>query len=196
MRNTIIYAFLLGCLALLGFARTGNAQLMRAKELFTKADSLRGQLTFLRSCYDVKYYHLDIRVDIPHKAISGSNLFVFEAVEDFNKLQFDLFDNLSVDSVIYQGKLLPFTRTYNAVFVTFPRVIEKGKLDSFTVHYAGSPVQATRAPWDGGLVWKTDKNGLPFVATAVQGLGASAWWPNKDHLSDEADSMLISVANV
>src|SRR5690606_21154672 len=47
--------------------------------------------------------------------------------------------------------------------------------------------------WDGGFVWGKDDNGVDFIATACQGLGASAWWPNKDHQSDEVDSMLLTV---
>ncbi len=173
---------------------SANGQLMKAKEIYSKADSLRGKLTPLRTCYDIQYYHLDVKVDIDQKFISGSNLFKFKAVDRFQKLQFDLFDNLSVDQVLYQGKPLPFSREYNAVFVEFPGFIEKGKVDSFTVHYSGHPIQATRAPWDGGFDWKKDSKGKPWVATACQGLGASVWWPNKDHQSDEVDSMLISVA--
>ncbi|WP_243403269.1 M1 family metallopeptidase [Sphingobacterium haloxyli] len=171
-----------------------TAQLMKAKEIFNVADSLRGTLTPLRTCYDIKYYHLDIKVDINNRFISGINLFKFESVEDFDKLQFDLFENLSVDRVEYQGKELPFERSYNAVFVDFPNIIHKGKIDSFKVHYSGHPIAATRAPWDGGFDWKIDSKGKPWVATACQGLGASVWWPNKDHQSDEVDSMLISVA--
>ncbi len=171
-----------------------QAQLMKAKDIYNKADSLRGELTPPRTCYDIQYYHLDVKVDIDKKFISGSNLFKFQAVERFNKLQFDLFDNLSVDKVEYKGKSIPFSREYNAVFVDFPDYIEKGKLDSFTVHYSGNPIQATRAPWDGGFDWKKDSNGKPWVATACQGLGASVWWPNKDHQSDEVNSMLISVS--
>lgn len=173
---------------------TAKAQLMLAKDLFTKADSLRGQLTPLRTCYDVQYYHLDIQVDIDKKYISGSNLIRFKTVEDFKTLQIDLFDNLSIDRIVYRGKNLKFDRQHHAVFVHFPKKIKRGKTDSFTVYYSGNPIQATRAPWIGGFDWKKDSNGKPFVATAVQGLGASAWWPNKDHQSDEPDSMRISVA--
>ncbi len=189
IRTKSIFLGMLLCAA----SYSAEAQLMKAKELYSKADSLRGELTALRTCYDIQYYHLDVKVDIDNKFISGSNLFKFEAVERFNKLQFDLFDNLSVDKVEYKGKSLPFTREYNAVFVDFPEYIEKGKVDSFTVHYSGNPIQATRAPWDGGFDWKKDSNGKPWVATACQGLGASVWWPNKDHQSDEVKSMLISV---
>jgi len=171
-----------------------HAQLLQGKNLFSKADSLRGTLTPLRTCYDVLYYHLDVRVDIGERFISGTNQFRFRAAEGFRRLQFDLFDNLSVDKVTHNGQNLPFEREHNAVFVDFPADIPKGKIDSFTVHYSGHPIAATRAPWDGGFDWKTDSNGKPWVATACQGLGASVWWPNKDHQSDEADSMLISVA--
>ena len=184
---------LLGLMLMAG-TQVGHAQLMKAKEIYTKADSLRGELTPLRTCYDIQYYHLDIKVDIDNKFISGSNEFKFKVVDRFNKLQFDLFDNLSVDKVVYKGKELPFTREYNAVFVTFPNFLEKGTEDSFTVFYSGNPIQATRAPWDGGFDWKKDSKGKPWVATAVQGLGASVWWPNKDHQSDEVNGMMISVA--
>ncbi|GHE30855.1 peptidase M1 [Sphingobacterium griseoflavum] len=167
---------------------------MKAKELFSKADSLRGTLTPLRTCYDIQYYHLDVKVDIENRFISGSNLFRFKATTDFTKLQFDLFENLSVEKVLYRGESIPFERAYNAVFVTFPQTIEKGRVDSFVVHYSGNPIAATRAPWDGGFDWKTDSYGKPWVATACQGLGASVWWPTKDHQSDEVDSMMVSVA--
>ena len=52
---------------------------------------------------------------------------------------------------------------------------------------------ANRAPWDGGVVWARDSAGAPWVATAVQGLGASAFWPNKDTQADERDSQRVAV---
>ncbi len=171
-----------------------HAQLLQARKLFRRADSLRGQLTPLRTCYDINYYHLDVRIDPDKRYLTGSNLFLFTATTDFNRLQFDLFDNLRLDSVLYDGQQLPFEREYNAVFIDFPQPIANGKLDSFTVFYSGHPIQAKRAPWDGGFDFKKDSNGKHWVATACQGLGASVWWPNKDHQSDEVDSMLISIS--
>jgi len=171
-----------------------QAQLLKARDIFNRADSLRGQLTPLRTCYDINYYHLDVRIDPDKRYINGSNLFRFTATADFGRLQFDLFDNLRVDSVVYHGQQLPFKREFNAVFIDFPEAIGKGKVDSFTVFYAGNPVQAKRAPWDGGFDFKKDSNGKHWIATACQGLGASVWWPNKDHQADEVDSMLISIS--
>lgn len=182
----------LSALLLLGFQ--SMAQPLHKRTAFTTADTLRGMLSPLRSCYDINYYHLDIRVDIDQQHISGSNEFAFTATQDFKRLQFDLFSNLKVEKVIYQDKELTFSRSFNAVFVDFPGNIKKGRKDRFTVFYSGKPIVAKRPPWDGGFIFSKDKSGKPWVSVACQGLGASSWWPNKDHQSDEVDSMLISVS--
>ena len=182
-------------LLLAAVTKNSVAQLfVPANQLFSRADSLRGQLTPLRTCYDINYYHLDVKVDPDKRYISGSNRFQFTATTDFTRLQVDLFDNLRVDSVVYRDQQLAFKREFHAVFIDFPQTIGKGQRDSFTVYYSGNPVQAKRAPWDGGFDFKKDSNGKHWIATACQGLGASVWWPNKDHQSDEVDSMLISIS--
>lgn len=181
-------------LAFAFFTQFAHAQLMAAKDKFSRADSLRGNLTPLRTCYDVNYYHLDVKVDIDKKFISGSNEFRFTATQNFSKLQFDLFANLEVEKVVYKGRSLEFKREFNAVFVDFKEEIKKGAKESFTVFYSGNPVIAKTPPWDGGFIFSKDKSGNPWVSVACQGFGASSWWPNKDHQSDEADSILISIS--
>ncbi|MEO8795267.1 MAG: M1 family peptidase, partial [Daejeonella sp.] len=161
---------------------------------FSRADSLRGNLTPLRTCYDINYYHLDLKINIDEKFISGSNLFRFTATQDFNKLQFDLFENLEIEKVIYKGKNLKYRREFNAVYLEFPDEIKKGTIEEFTVFYSGKPTIAKRAPWDGGFVFSNDETGKPWVAVACQGFGASSWWPTKDHQADEVDSMMISIS--
>ncbi|MDB5061789.1 MAG: peptidase [Mucilaginibacter sp.] len=171
------------------------AQLGAKKEVFTRADTLRGSLTSpLRTCYDINYYHLDVKFDIDNKFISGNVLFKFTAEQDFTRLQFDLFSNLKLEKIVYKGKELPYTREFNAVFVTFPQAITKGSKDQFTVYYSGNPVIAKRAPWDGGVEYHVDSLGHNWVSTACQGMGASVWWPTKDQQADEVDSALISIS--
>lgn len=163
------------------------------EKTLSRADTLRGMLTSLRSCYDINYYHLDVKVDIDKKNISGTSLFKFTAVEDFKKLQFDLFKDLKIEKIIYKNQTLPFIREFSAVFVEFPHTIQKGNVQEFTVFYSGRPVIAVNPPWDGGFIFSKDQSGKSWVGVSCQGLGASSWWPNKDHQSDEVDSMLISV---
>lgn len=161
---------------------------------FTRADTLRGSLRPERTCYDVLYYHLNIRVDPGEEYISGYNELSFRAVDDFSRVQVDLFENMRVDSIVWEGRRLKYRREYHAVFIDFPETVRKGAQGTFRFYYSGSPVTAARAPWDGGFVWSADKEGRPWAAVACQGTGASLWWPNKDHQSEEPDSMLISIA--
>ena len=179
---------------LLPFLLKAQAQVASDKAIFSRADSLRGSLRPLLSCYDINFYHLDVKFNLDEKFISGSNQFKFTAVQDFNRLQFDLFANLTIEKIIYRQRSLPYTREGNAVFVTFPKAIKQKTKDEFTVFYSGKPAVAARAPRDGGITFDTDTLGKAFVATTCEGTGASIWWPNKDHLSDEVDSMAISIS--
>lgn len=160
---------------------------------FTKADTLRGMLTPLRTCYDVTYYDLKVKLDIPKRSISGKNTFHFKVKQDFKTCQIDLFDNMVIEKIEYKGRPIFFKRQYHAVFLTFPTELKAGTMDSFTVHYNGRPKEAVRAPWDGGFVWRKDKEQNDWVGVACEGIGASLWWPLKDHLSDEPDSQSISI---
>ena len=186
------FNFLLLFLSLFSL-QTFSQSNLTSKKNFTRADSLRGTLSPLRSCYDVNFYHLDLKVDIDKQFISGSNLIRFTATRDFNKLQVDLFDNFEIQQITFKGRELTFTTEYDAVFIEFPEVIKKGAVEELAVFYSGNPIIAPNAPWDGGFIFTEDSSGAPWVAVACQGLGASSWWPNKDHQSDEVDSMLISI---
>ena len=192
MKNIITTIVFIG---LFGSSLISCAQLMEKKERFTKADTLRGSNTSpYRTCYDINYYHLDVKIDPKERFISGSNLFKFTATNNFKTLQFDLFDNLIIDKIIYHNQELKGKREFNAVFLTFPKEILKGKQDSFLVYYSGKPTVAKRAPWDGGFVFAKHDGDKDWIATACQGVGASIWWPNKDQQADEVDSALISIS--
>ena len=177
------YTFLLLSVLVAGF--------VQAQE-FTLADTLRGTLSPLRSCYDVTYYDLQLDVNIDNKSISGVNHIHFQNKADFITFQFDLFENMVIDSIVFEKDTLPYSRLYAAVFILFPREMKNGGEGAISIYYHGVPTAAKNAPWDGGFVWKQDENKKPFVGVACEGTGASLWWPNKDHLSDEPDSMRIS----
>ncbi|MFT5918987.1 MAG: aminopeptidase N [Granulosicoccus sp.] len=181
----MINRLILGLLLLSGFNAIGQD--------FTRADTLRGSLSEIRSCFDVTFYHLDIKLDIENQSLSGSNEIRFTATSTFDSLQIDLFENMEVDSIAFEGKALEYNREFTAVYVKMGRTIMKSEQAYFEVFYHGSPIIAKNAPWDGGFVWKKDFQGNPWVGVACEGDGASLWWPNKDHLSDEPDSMRISL---
>jgi len=159
---------------------------------FTLADTLRGELSAIRSCFDVTYYDLQLTVDVESRSIEGVNHIHFRNEADFDSIQIDLFANMEIDSIRFQDQNLDFTRLFDAVFVSFPNGMAKGNEGQISVYYHGQPVTAKKAPWDGGFVWSKDSAGNPWIGVACEGTGASLWWPNKDHLSDEPDSMRIS----
>lgn len=158
----------------------------------TLADSLRGRLSPARTCFDVHYYHLSVQVVPDQKRIEGQNEMHFIVEEPTDSIQVDLFDNMQLDSIVWNGSQLPFRRVHHAVFVHFPKTLAVGANEQVVMYYQGEPIAAKNAPWDGGFVWKEDENGKPHIGVACEGIGASLWWPNKDHLSDEPDSMRIS----
>jgi len=167
---------------------------------FTRADTLRGTLSELRSCYDVLLYDLDVKVDIDKKFISGSNTIKFLANNDFKKLQIDLFENMKIEKIEFStsadeehSQELKYNREFNAVFVDFPDTIKKESVGFLKIYYSGKPQSAKHPPWDGGFSWDKDKEGNPWVGVSCQGTGASLWWPCKDHQSDEPNEMLIRV---
>lgn len=160
---------------------------------FTKQDTLRGSITPERAWWDLTYYHLDIAVDLDNKFIKGSNTIEYKVLEPNKKLQVDLQSPLRITKVLQNGKELTFSSEGSAHFINLIDKQRKGKINSVKVYYEGNPKEAVNAPWDGGLSWTRDSNGKHFAATSCQGIGASIWWPNKDHMYDEVDSMLISV---
>ena len=164
-----------------------------AQEPFTEQDTLRGSITPERAWWDLNFYHLDIKVDPDNKFISGSNTIRYTVLEEKQMLQVDLQPPLKIEKITQDGKDLKFTSNINAHFVNLEKPQVKGAINEIKVSYSGHPKEAVRAPWDGGFSWKKDVNGNHFVATSCQGLGASVWWPNKDHMYDEVDSMAISV---
>lgn len=159
---------------------------------FTKADSLRGMMRLERACFDVNYYHINIDFDLDQRSLDGYVDMHFEVKKPSRTIQVDLYRNMQLDAVKWGNMDLKYRRIEDAVFVDFPSHLRVGSTQMIRMHYKGNPTVAKNAPWDGGFVFKKDKAGKHFVGVACEGDGASLWWPNKDHLSDEPDSLRLT----
>lgn len=156
--------------------------------------TLRGSITPERAWWDLKHYHLSVSLDPKNKSLSGSNVVSFTAIEAGNKLQIDLQEPLEITRVLHENQELQFKRDGNVYWITFPNKISKGAKHKILIEYGGTPVESKNPPWSGGVSWKKDDKDNDFIATACQGIGASIWWPCKDHGYDEPDDgMKISV---
>ncbi|GIZ08217.1 M1 family metallopeptidase [Flavobacterium sp. UMI-01] len=160
---------------------------------FTSQDSLRGSITKERSWWDVQKYDLKLRINPVDSTIIGSNDIRYLVLNHHTTLQIDLQEPLRITKVLQDGKSLPFKRNGSVFLIDLQKKQLKGTTNTLTVCYEGKPKSAIRAPWDGGIVWKKDANGTPFISSSCQGIGASIWWPNKDHLYDEVASMTVSL---
>lgn len=173
-------------LLLLAFVGLGIQQIP-AQET-TRRDTLQGGLRFERTCFDVQRYNLDIQVLPRTKKIEGNNEIIFKVVDNTSKIQIDLFENMQIDSIIWNTKKLTYKREFDAVFVKFPSELPKGSTQNIKVYYQGNPKVAKNAPWDGGFVYSNDSKKQPWIGVAVQGTGASLWYPVKDTQTDEPDN--------
>jgi len=160
---------------------------------FNRHDSLVGALTPLRAWFDVTYYGLNIEVFPNKKSIAGYSDIGFNAVMPGQTMQIDLFKNMQVDSIMYQSQRLDYYREKNAVFITFPDSLYPQNKYNIRFFYHGKPLKAKKPPWEGGFVWEKDKDKNPWIGVACEVTGSGLWRPVKDHLTDEADSVKVTV---
>lgn len=178
----------------IGIVSRAQGLLDKKETIFTRQDTLRGSITKERAWWDLKHYHLAIKVNPTDSTIAGSNTIRYQVLKEAKVMQIDLQPPMELTNVIQEGKTLHFTREGNVYFITLSDVQQVGTTKEIVVFYSGKPKVAVNPPWDGGITWSKDANGNDFIASSCQGLGASVWWPNKDHMYDEADNgMMISV---
>ena len=167
---------------MLGYGVTAIAQ-----EKFTLADELRGSITPQRAWWDLQHYSIEVDVLAQTKSLSGTNTITYTVLSPNSTMQIDLQEPMRIDLVTQNGEEIEIESIGNAHFLDLKQSQEIGAKNKVTIHFSGTPREALNAPWDGGLVWSKDSNGIDFIASANQGIGASVWWPVKDHPQDEPD---------
>lgn len=177
----IFFAFLL----LTGFS---YSQPLNKKTTFTIQDTLRGSIGPERAWWDVLHYDISVTPDYTTKTITGSNTIEFLVLKPGKKMQIDLQEPMEIDKIKLNNTSLKYTREGNVFWVMIPRRLRIGSTQSLTIDFSGKPREAVNPPWDGGWIWKKDADGNPWMSVACQGLGASVWYPCKDHQSDEPDA--------
>lgn len=165
----------------------------KKQTVFTHADTLRGSITPEREWWDLTYYHLNVKPNAKDSTLTGSTLINYKVLKPNQVIQIDLQEPLKIEKVVQDGQTLTYKRDGNAFFITLTKKQEKGKSESIEVFYSGRPRLAKRPPWDGGVQWVPDGKGNTIISTSCQGLGSSVWWPCKDHMYDEPDSMMVSI---
>ena len=175
-----------------------NLHAQERKQVFNQQDTLRGSITPERSWWDVVMYDLQVEPDFLKFALKGSNTIYFKALQaPGTQMQIDLQAPLQIKEAWINETPVSWKRNGNVFFIEVPPSFQKTykntTLHALRIEYEGMPKAAINPPWDGGLIWKKDGKGNPWIGVACQGLGASVWYPCKDHQSDEPDSVQIKV---
>jgi aminopeptidase N len=209
LTSTFLLLGFSGC-SLLGIhTQVTNSKHAGTYPKFSESTKLLGNVnTKYRSCFDATYYELNIQVDHQNKYLKGKIGMSAIALSEFDTLQIDLYANMKVNKIQMEvlssepggnnniqttNRELSYYRKLGAIFITMPRHMKAGEKFKLLIDYEGMPVIAKKAPWDGGFVWKKDKQGNPWVGVACETEGASLWWPCKDVNNDEPDSASINL---
>jgi len=170
------------------------AHVLAQTENITPQERLRGSVTPEREWWDLLHYDLQVEFILERRRLIGSNTITFKTLKPGNKMQIDLQPPLAITKITHGDAQLKFERDGNVYWVMFEKELPKGIEDKIEVFYEGIPTASKNPPWEGGITWGRDDLGDPFINTTCEGIGASIWWPNKDHGADEPDrGMQISV---
>jgi aminopeptidase N len=142
----------------------------------------------------VLHYELTIEPDYASRSLKGTNRIEFNLTGETmtDRMQVDLQAPMQIDQVLLGRQSVPFQREGNVYWIDLKAhmsLIPKSKkiAAQLEIQFSGKPRVAVNAPWDGGWIYKKDNAGNPWMSVACQGLGASVWYPCKDHQSDEPD---------
>lgn len=203
----LVAMFLRSRITLLGILLTGCTLAQAQPKTYTRADTLRGAINRERVWWNVLKYDITVKPDYNTKTTSGSNIITYKVLSARHSpiMQVDLQEPLNIDSILLDGKKkLKYTRDGNAWHVTVGKQAAKTE-HKLAVYFSGTPKEGVRPPWVGGWTFAKDSLNRPWMTVTCQGLGASVWYPCKDHQSDEPDKgasltmivpdTLVAVAN-
>ena len=178
-----IYALII----LLVLVVQSNAQINSQAKSYTHADTLRGSLSEARNWWDVQHYAIYVEPDYENKTIKGKVDIRFKVLAPGKTMQIDLQEPMQLGKAYIGDKPMTFKREGNVFFINVSVPLPKDSIVTLALQFQGNVTVAKRPPWDGGWIFSKDKLGRPWMSVACQGLGASVWFPCKDHQSDEPD---------
>ena len=167
------------------FCKIVEMETGKAKGYFHNNKALRPELV------DINYYKLDVFAVPDSIYISGNVTAYFTVTTDStSKLILDLAQNMIVDSVYFSGNQTTFLQipSSDELEISFSKMLYTNEMDSVKIFYRGYPNQTGFGAFNvslhqsGKVLW-----------TLSEPYGAKEWWPNKQNLTDKADSIDIIV---
>ncbi len=156
-----------------------------------------GPLMPEQAAYDVKHYDLTLQVFPNRQAIEGKVIVTAEVLHPMLWLVLDLDPKLkvqAVEEIIAEKKVKrSFSIKGGKIWINLDQTRHRDGMVQVEITYGGKPRIAPNPPWDGGFQWERTASGAPWIATSCQTNGADLWWPVKDHVSDEPETMDLHI---
>jgi len=140
---------------------------------------------------DVQFYDLDLQIFPAKQSIAGTSKTQFLLLDASQAVELKLDSRFTISTITVDGQAANFERQGGVLTIDLGQQRSAGELVDVAITYAGKPHVALKAPWAGGTVWSQTEEGLPWIATAVQGEGCDLFWPCKDSFTDKANGMRI-----
>ena len=151
---------------------------------------LRGGSSVASPNFDATYYDLQLRVELNPDKLVGTVRVKGVARAALTQLVLDFDDAMQVEGVLApSGSALSSTHQDNALTINLPAAVSPGEDVDVTIHYQGLPISTGL----GGFVFDTLTNGKPVIWSLSEPYAARTWWPSRDHPSDKADSVDVSI---
>jgi aminopeptidase N len=144
--------------------------------------------------YDVKFVHLNLNVERNTKYISGN----VKTVATVTASPLDTFmtllhQNHIIDSIRFNGALLPAVRIDSVVKVKVPAPLPVGSSFTVIVYYKGNPPVGGSAIGSGFSTGTSGAWNNQATWSLSEAIVAYHWWPCKQILTDKIDSSWVFV---
>ena len=140
--------------------------------------------------FNIHHYRCEWKLDPAIRFIEGKVTASFIITSNTNNIIFDLVDSLKVDSVLYQGAKLTYSRQGNHTLkINFPVILSANANGSVIIYYRGVPPNISGF----GTYISSMHAGVPVTWTLSEPYGSMEWWPCKNGLNDKTDSLDILI---
>jgi aminopeptidase N len=140
--------------------------------------------------YDVTFYFLDLTVEANTVALGGSVTTKAQALlSAIDTIAFELINEMTVDSVFVNGVQRAFVHESDLIIIPLPTPIPFSAYFTSKIFYHGTP--PTGGFFSGVTTAYSSTFGKNVTWTLSEPYAAKEWWPTKQDLTDDADSVWV-----
>lgn len=144
--------------------------------------------TIDQSNYDVSFYNLNFSFDLNKNILYGITEIEFSITQDqVDTIYLDLVDNMEIESIV--GTIDYYHHQNDLIKIGLDRKYQTGEKAKLRISYNGQP----QSNGFGAFEFTNNSTGGRLIWSLSEHLYSRVWWPCKDHPTDKADSVDITI---